>query len=592
MIGWTTRNRRAFAVGVAWLLLTPLMVTNASAASHGPTMLVPGLDVEEVVSGLTSPISLAFLGQGDMLVTEKTTGQVKRVTDGTTVGTVLDLAVNFGSERGLLGIAVHPEFPADPGVYLFWTESTTGADTNVLSATPLLGNRVDRFEWNGSTLTFDQNIIRLRAIQQDAGSPERGNHNAGVIDFGPDGNLYVYIGDVGRRGQLQNLTCGPTPDCPGPTVPDDQFGGPEPDDAHLTSVILRLNDDGTTPNDNPFFSAGASMGGEVGANVQRIFSYGHRNGFGMDFHPTTGDLWMQENGDDTFSEINQVDPGMNGGWVQIAGPVERIDEYKQMETTFGSMSLQQLRWPPTNIADSPEEALDRLFMLPGAHYSDPEFAWKWDVAPGGLGFAGPALGPEFENDLFLGAATPFLQGGYLMRFDTDSGDIEVDDPRLEDRVADNLQKHDGTESESLLVGRDFGVGTDVEAGPNGDLYVVSLTNGAIYRIFATGITVDLNDTVVSDGSRGQVTGSFTCEAGDVVLLELELSQGGTSATGRQRANCTGEPQTLRINFTTSGPAFSDGEGEACVTMRTAAPRDRTAEQSTEHCQSVAIDVRS
>ena len=104
-----------------------------------------------------------------MLVLEKATGQVQRVVNGAVQSTVLDLAVNFGSERGLLGIALHPDFPANPGVYLYWTESTTGADTTVLSATPLLGNRVDRFVWNGSALTFDRNLIRLRAIQQDAG---------------------------------------------------------------------------------------------------------------------------------------------------------------------------------------------------------------------------------------------------------------------------------------------------------------------------------------------------------------------------------------------------------------------------------------
>src|SRR5262245_13145694 len=234
---------------------------------------------------------------------------------------LLDLPVNFGSERGLLGIALHPKFPTNPGVYLYWTESTTGNDTSVLSETPLLGNRVDRFIWDGSNLTFDANLIRLHALQQDATNPvERGNHNGGIIRFGPDGKLYIFIGDNGRRGQLQNLPDGPF----GPGIPDDQFGGPEPDNAHLTGVVLRLNDDGTTPADNPFFAAGAAMGGEVGANIQKIFSYGHRNSFGMAFDPFSGKLWLQENGDDSFTELNLVEPGMNGGWVQIAGPVERI----------------------------------------------------------------------------------------------------------------------------------------------------------------------------------------------------------------------------------------------------------------------------
>ena len=117
-------------------------------------------------------------------------------------GTALDLAVNSASERGLLGIALHPRFATNGFVYLYWTESTTGADSAVLSDVALLGNRVDRFHWNGSTLTFDSNLIRLRALQEDANQPARGNHDGGVLRFGPDGKLYVVIGDVGRRGQL------------------------------------------------------------------------------------------------------------------------------------------------------------------------------------------------------------------------------------------------------------------------------------------------------------------------------------------------------------------------------------------------------
>jgi glucose/arabinose dehydrogenase len=267
---------------------------------------------------------------------------------------------------------------------------------------------------------------------------------------------------------------------------DDQFGGPQPDDAHLTGVILRLNSDGSAPSDNPFFSAGASIGGEVGENIQKIFSYGHRNSFGLAVDPVSGSIWLQENGDDSFSEINRVPAGSNNGWIQIAGPSDRIAQFKQIETTFGAQALQQLRWPPTNIANTPEEARARLFMLAGAKYNEPVFSWKWEVAPGGIGFLNSsALGPQFENDLFVGAATPILQGGYLFHFDLTGNrrKIATDDPRLEDRVADNLAKHEITESESLLVGRDFGVVTDIETGPNGNLFVVSLSNGAVYEIF-------------------------------------------------------------------------------------------------------------
>jgi aldose sugar dehydrogenase len=456
------------------------------AQDESPQMLHPLLDVKPVVSGLSSPTTMAFLGLDDFLILEKTTGRVIRVTGGEIQGPVLDMAVNFASERGLLGIALHPEFPANPGVYLYWTESTTGDDTNVLSNTPLLGNRVDRFTWNGSVLIFDHNILRIRAIQQDAGQQERGNHNGGVLTFGMDGKLYVFIGDVGRRGHLQNLPCGPTETCPGPTVPDDQFGGPEPDNAHLAGVILRLNDDGSTPDDNPFFVVGAEIGGEAGANIQKVFSYGHRNSFGMAIDPVAGNLWLQENADDAFSELNRIAPGMNGGWIQLMGPVERVAQFKEIETTFGGRNLQQIRWPPENLADTPEEAHERLFMLPGAQYQDPELSWVWEVAPGGMGFVeGDMFGSRFFGDLFMGAATSNLEGGYLFRYKLTANrmNIAFDDPRLEDKVADNTARHDITESESLLIGRNFGIVTDIKTGPDGNLYVVSLTRGAVYEIY-------------------------------------------------------------------------------------------------------------
>jgi glucose/arabinose dehydrogenase len=618
-------------------------------AQDPPSLVDPNLGMRTIVENLDQPTSMAFLGPNDFLVLEKATGQVKRVVNGAVQGTVLDLAVNSGSERGLLGIALHPDFADNGFVYLYWTESTTGVDTDVLANTPLLGNRVDRFVWDGSTLTPNQNIIRLRALQppferEPTPAAGRGNHDGGVVKFGPDGKLYIFIGDVGRRGWLQNLLNGPYQ--PGDLLfgTDDNFGGPEPDDAHLTGSILRLNDDGTTPADNPFFGIGhvfvarlegaqevppntstargfaafflnreqtalrfivtvtgldftgtqtadpsddllaahihaaaprgtnagvrfgffgqpfndtnpndvvvrpfpSGVGGtifskwdtpegnnttlpaqlpailagqsyinfhtrrlpggeirgqieenpQVTANIHKVFSYGLRNSFGFDFDPKSGNLWLEQNGDDAFTEIGLVQPGMNGGWIQVMGPLARIDQFKLIETTMFGGNLQQMRWPPTNIADSPEEAQARMVMLPGAHYSDPEFSWKFEVAPAGIGFMdGRGIGPQYDGDLFVGAARPFLQGGFLWHFNLTGNrrKIAVDDPRLQDRVADNLDKPSPTdpdaneramvESESLLFGRNFGVATDIKTGPNGNLFVVSLSNGAVYEIF-------------------------------------------------------------------------------------------------------------
>src|SRR5262245_11855470 len=213
-----------------------LLGLSAMVLAQDPTVTLGGLEVRTVASGLQRPTTMAFLGPNDFLVLEKDTGKVLRFRNGERTE-VLDLAVNNASERGLLGIAVHPRFETDRGVYLFWTcrtpqpRSTTdrepqtcdesqmlGEDTNEILAVPLLGKRVDRFAWDGSKLTFERNLISLRSLQadgvpqpagqSDANQPARGNHDGGVIAFGLDGKLYVFFGDQGRRGWLQNLTNG------------------------------------------------------------------------------------------------------------------------------------------------------------------------------------------------------------------------------------------------------------------------------------------------------------------------------------------------------------------------------------------------
>lgn len=482
--------------------LRPVALDQKTQADGVPVnMLDPNLQATVVASGLVQPIGVVFLAADDMLVLEKASGKVQRVINGVIQPTpAIDLAVNSNSERGLLSMVFDPDFPANPSVYIRWTESTTGADTSVATETPLLGNRVDRFTWDGSTLTIANNIIRLRSLQTDnVGVPGHpgtnnanpaGNHNGGVIRFGPDGKLYIFMGDQGRRGWMQNLSNGPFLSAP---LTDDTFGGPAPDDAHLSGVIIRLNPDGSAPPDNPFFGVGAAMGGEAGANLQKVFSYGHRNGFGMAFDPTSGALWETENADDAFSELNRIVPGMNGGWIQLGGPMSRIAQFKNIETTQFNTSLQQVRYPPTRIAYTAAVAQSRLVMLPGAVYVDPEFSWKYEIGPAGTTFlTGNALGPEYNGTLWIGSARSFTQVGgnggslYRLRLTPDRMHVDVSaDPRIADYVADNLfrpSKFDGTESESLKIGDGFGITPDIEQGPDGNLYVVSNTDGLIYRI--------------------------------------------------------------------------------------------------------------
>ena len=460
--------------------------TTINTPASGPSLTDPNLSVRTVVTGLSQPTSMAFIGNNDFFIFEKNTGKVQRVINGVIQSPPpLDLAVNSGSERGGLGIALHPNFAFNGYVYLYWTESSTGVDTTNLADVALLGNRVDRYIWNGTTLTFDRNLIKLHAYQADANQSLRGNHNGGVLRFGPDGKLYILMGDNGRRGLLQNLPCGPTATCPGPTVADDQFGGPEPDNNHLTGFILRLNDDGTTPADNPFANIVSVLPSESLANVRKLYAYGVRNGFGLGFDPYSGNLWDQENGDDAFDEMNRVTAGSNNGWIQMMGPMSRVAQFKQIEATYGSGDLQQLRWSPTNIQSTPAAALASLYMLPGAHYNDPEFSWKYAIPASPLGFVqGRGLGAQYEGDMFVGAARTFLAGGFLFRFKLTPNrqHFSFTDSRLNDLVADNDDKFDIKESESLLIGRDFGITTDIQTAPNGNVFVVSNTNNAVYEI--------------------------------------------------------------------------------------------------------------
>src|ERR1041385_8491363 len=462
--------------------------TVVNSPSSGPAMTDPNLSVKTVVTNLSQPTSMAFIGNNDFFIFEKNTGKVQRVTNGAIQNPPpLDLAVNSASERGGLGIALHPNFAFNGYVYLYWTESSTGVDTTNIAEVPTLGNRVDRYIWNGTTLTFDRNLIKLRAYQADANQTLRGNHNGGVLRFGPDGKLYILMGDNGRRGQLQNLFCGPTTNCPGTPVADDQFGGPEPDNNHLTGFILRLNDDGSTPADNPLGTPPSPLDlpTEAQANMRKLYAYGVRNGFGLGFDPYSGNLWDQENGDDAFDEMNRITAGSNNGWVQVMGPISRVAQFKQIESTYGSGDLQQLRWSPANVQSTPAAALGSLAMLPGAHYNDPEFSWKYAIPASPLGFVqGRGLGPQFEGDMFVGAARTFLAGGFLFRFKltADRQHFSFTDSRLNDLVADNDDKFDIKESESLLIGRDFGITTDIQTAPSGNVFVVSNSSSAVYEI--------------------------------------------------------------------------------------------------------------
>ncbi len=387
------------------------------------TLNDPQLQCEVLVSGLSSPTTMAFVGPGDILVLQKNDGQVRRVLNGILQTTpVLDVAVHFSSERGLLGIGLDPDFLNTRFVYLYYTESATGGDTSSASSTPL-GNRVYRFVWNGS----GTGSLSAPALLLDLPATPGPNHNGGVLAFGPEDALYAVIGELNRTGKLQNVPL-----------------GPDPDD---TGVILRVDRDGRALPDNPFFDqpGPASL-------MSRDFAYGVRNSFGLAFDPATGRLWESENGPSAFDEINMIVPGFNGGWTAIMGPDARDPQ--------GQVDL----WP-----------------APGSIYRDPEFSWAVPVAPTALSFVrNRLLGCDLPGDLIVGDNN--CGQLYHFRLNAARDSLAFSSTVLQDRVADNGGLVCSAEMAEILFGSGFGVVTDLERGPDGRLYLVSLSRGTIDRI--------------------------------------------------------------------------------------------------------------
>jgi len=421
----------------------------------GPTLKDPDLVVETVVTGLSRPTTMAFLTPDDLLVLQKNNGQVRRVQNGILqVAPALDVNVNYRSERGLLGVALAPIFSTNSYVYLYYTESSTGKDTN--NQNDVLGNRVYRYTWDGEVL-IDPNLIL------DLPFAPGPNHDGGIILVGPDDMLYVVIGDLNRNGQLQNFVDGASPDD--------------------TSVIFRLNPDGSAPTDNPFFNMQ-----DPTDPINRYLAYGVRNSYGMAFDPVTAYLCDTENGPADYDEINIVPPGFNSGWEPIMGPDNRDSQ------------------------DAPED----LFNLPGSMYRDPKFSWGWDaVGVTSLGFqTSSKLGDQYLHDMFVGDTNE----GYLYHFELNEqrdGLQFTTSGLATDLVADSEQ-----ELEEVIFGQGFGTITDIETGPDGWLYICSYSQGAIYRIRSIFETTVLTTTSTVTMANTTITTQITITT--IILPEIYL----------------------------------------------------------------------
>ncbi|MDQ3971425.1 MAG: PQQ-dependent sugar dehydrogenase, partial [Thermoproteota archaeon] len=376
------------------------------------------------------PTSMAFLNSDDILVLEKNNGIVRRIINGMSLSEpLLDVNVANANERGLLGIAVAKNDDNTTNVFLYYTESKErdGNDecptsTDCKKGNDPLGNRLYRYELIDDKLKNPKLLLDLPTKPGPA-------HNGGIITLGPDNNVYLVIGELTSMGtQASNVQKGLAPD---------GRGG-----------ILRVTQDGRVVE--------GILSNTTLLNL--YYAYGIRNSFGMDFDPLTGNLWDTENGPGNGDEINLVKPGFNSGWSKVQGMWE-------VKESFGGNAVLE----PDNLIDFDGKG----------RYSEPEFAWNNTVAPTAVKFlSSDKLGTQYENDLFIGDAN----NGNIYHFDLNNDRTElVLQGQLTDKVADNI-----SENQDIIWGKGFGIITDIQVGPEGYLYILSINlpqgRGTIFRI--------------------------------------------------------------------------------------------------------------
>jgi glucose/arabinose dehydrogenase len=357
--------------------------------------------VTVVTKGLDHPWGMAFLPNGDMLVTERP-GRLRVVRGGkldpTPIGGLP--AIERGLIGGLLDIALHPDFARNRLVYFSYTKPDA-ADASLQTTA------VARARWDGgSMLTNVEDVFVADAwysaaiastLNRCCGQGPAGGSFGSRIVFDDDGLLYITIGDRnwGERAQ---------------------------DPASHLGKIVRIRDDGSIPEDNPFIGRDAYK--------QDLYTIGHRNPLGLTIHPVTGELWSTEFGPRGGDELNRIEAGKNYGWMLVTEGAHYNDE----PTALGKNSV------------------------PGME--DPVLFWVPSINPGNIVFYDGDAIPAWRGDLLMATMTRSL---LRARFDKDGNPIAQE--RMLTELGQRLR--------------------DVRQGPDGSVYVLTdETEGAMLRIEA------------------------------------------------------------------------------------------------------------
>ncbi|NIA67399.1 PQQ-dependent sugar dehydrogenase [Pelagibius litoralis] len=336
-----------------------------------------------LADGLDHPWGMAFLPDGGILITERS-GTLRLFTDGKLQDGPIDgtPAVAARGQGGLLDVAVHPGFAENRLVYLSYAGPGEGG-----ASTEVARGRLDGMALQDVEVLF-------RAVPKSGGT----GHFGSRLVFDGDGKLFISLGDRRQIREPQNL-------------------------GNHIGTVVRLNDDGSVPEDNPFV-------GQADA-LPEIFSYGHRNVQGMTLHPESGQLWAHEHGPRGGDELNLLKAAANYGWPVITHGIDYSGAIISDKTEAEGMEQPVVYWDPS-------------------------------IAPSGMAFYDGEMFPQWQGDLFVGA----LAHLHLRRLEMEG-----------DKVVGQ---------ESLLVDLGERI-RDVRSGPDGYLYVLTdSSDGMLIRLEPAG----------------------------------------------------------------------------------------------------------
>jgi glucose/arabinose dehydrogenase len=365
--------------GTALVLVGCSQATVARASDEAISSEQATFRVVPVVTGLEHPWGMAFLPGGEILITDRP-GRLRLVRDGALEPAPIEGVpeVYASGQGGLLDVALDPGFASNRVIYLSYAASGDGGNSTRVARATLGGGRLEDL----AVIFTAEPLVRAS------------KHFGSRLVFDAQGHLFITVGERGQGDRAQDL-------------------------GQDNGKVIRLNPDGSVPEDNPFV-------GTAGARPE-IFSYGHRNPQGLAIHPQTGVPWLNEHGARGGDEVNVVRPGVNYGWPVI---------------TYG-----------IDYSGAPiGEGTHKEGMAQPIHY------WVPSIAPAGMAFYHGAAFPEWRGDLFVGA----LKAELLVR-------LELDGERV---VAE----------ERLLEGA-IGRIRDVEVGPDELLYLLTdESHGGLYRL--------------------------------------------------------------------------------------------------------------